>query len=196
MLKISVSVGTRLVKSLVIAIVEEFTNQIVKAIAKEIVKISAKQAGKSAGKSALMKVAVAGLIVGTVFGVVRLASGDPLGALGEIASGAASTIPGVGTAASIAIDAAMISRDLAVEVQRLQVRYKGLDSPKSALCLSSLHCTISISFCSFSCSGVCFNGLNLSISYIIVSQKGSNGNGKLRFFGRDYKLIEALQNTG
>ena len=29
--------------------------------------------------------------------------------------------------------------------------------------------------------------LKLSISDVIVSQKGSNGDGKLHFFGRDYK---------
>ena len=37
--------------------------------------------------------------------------GDALGALGEVASGAASIIPGIGTAVSTAIDVGMIARD-------------------------------------------------------------------------------------
>ena len=51
---------------------------------------------------------------------------------------------------------------------------------------SSLHCSISLSNCLFSYNGVCYNILKLSIIDVIVSQKGSNGNGKLHFFGRDY----------
>ena len=39
---------------------------------------------------------------------------------------------------------------------------------------SSLHCNISLSFCSLSYNGVCYNLLKLSVSDVIVSQKGSN----------------------
>ena len=52
--------------------------------------------------------------------------------------------------------------------------------------LSSLHWIISLSFCSFSYKGLCFVKLKLSVSDVIVSQKGSNGDRKLHFFGRDY----------
>ena len=45
--------------------------------------------------------------------------------------------------------------------------------------LSSLHCIISLSFCSFSYNGVCYDKLKLSVDDIIVSQKGSNGDRKL-----------------
>ena len=50
---------------------------------------------------------------------------------------------------------------------------------------SSLHCNVSPSFCSFLYNGVYFDGLKLSVSDVIVSQKGPNGDGKLRFFGQD-----------
>ena len=53
---------------------------------------------------------------------------------------------------------------------------------------SSLHCNFSLSFCSFSYNGVHFDGLKLSVNDVIVSQKESNGNGKLQFFGRDYNF--------
>ena len=36
---------------------------------------------------------------------------------------------------------------------------------------SSLHCNISLSFCLFSYNGIFFDGLNLSVSDVIVSQK-------------------------
>ena len=55
--------------------------------------------------------------------------------------------------------------------------------------ISSLHWIISLSFCLFSYNGVCQVVLKLSITDVIVSQKGSNGDGKLHFFGRDYILL-------
>ena len=55
---------------------------------------------------------------------------------------------------------------------------------KGAL-ISSLHCNISLSLCSFSYNGVCFGRLKLSADDTIVSQNGSNGDGKLQFYGRD-----------
>ena len=52
---------------------------------------------------------------------------------------------------------------------------------------SSLHWSISLLFCAFSYNGVCYLPLKLSVSDVIVSQKGFNGEEKLYFFGRDYK---------
>ena len=57
---------------------------------------------------------------------------------------------------------------------------------------SSLHCTFTLSFCSFSYNGVCYNGLEPSVSDIIVSQKSSKGDRKLLFFGWDYNFIHIL----
>ena len=57
---------------------------------------------------------------------------------------------------------------------------------------SSLHWLISLSFCLFLYNGVCYNQLKLSISYVIVIQKGSNGDGKLHFFGRDLYCVKSV----
>ena len=50
----------------------------------------------------------------------------------------------------------------------------------------SLHLSISLSFCSFLYNGVCWDVLKPSVSDVIVSQKSSNVDGKLQFFGPDY----------
>ena len=34
---------------------------------------------------------------------------------------------------------------------------------------------------------MCFHELKLSVYDVIVNQKGSNGDGKLQFFGQEYK---------
>ena len=57
---------------------------------------------------------------------------------------------------------------------------------------SSLHCIISLSICLFSFNGACYDALKLSVGDIILSQKGSNGDGKLHFFGRDYDFTLSL----
>jgi TP901 family phage tail tape measure protein len=82
-------------------------------------KLLGKGAGKSilkaGGKSLLKKIPGIGLIAGLGFGISRAMDGDWLGAAGEVASGAASMIPVVGTAASIALDAGLAARDIANE---------------------------------------------------------------------------------
>jgi hypothetical protein len=72
----------------------------------------AKMGGKFLGKSLLKKIPIVGALAGIGFGLSRLAEGDVLGAAGEVASGLAGTIPGVGTAASIGIDTALAARDM------------------------------------------------------------------------------------
>jgi hypothetical protein len=72
----------------------------------------AKTGGKFLGKSLLKKIPIVGALAGIGFGLSRLAEGDVLGAAGEVASGLAGTIPGVGTAASIGIDTALAARDM------------------------------------------------------------------------------------
>ncbi len=75
--------------------------------------------GKAAGKlgkiglgTILKKIPLLGLVAGGVLGLSRAAEGDWLGAAGELASGAARTIPGLGTAASLGIDGMLAARDL------------------------------------------------------------------------------------
>lgn len=71
----------------------------------------AKLGAKSLGKSVLKKIPVIGALAGIGFAMMRLSKGDVSGAALEAASGAAGTIPGAGTAASIGIDAALAARD-------------------------------------------------------------------------------------
>jgi hypothetical protein len=76
-------------------------------------KTIAKAVGKGVGKSLIKKVPLLGAVAGVAFGIERAMKGDWLGALGEVASGVASTVPGVGTAVSTGIDAALIAKDVA-----------------------------------------------------------------------------------
>ena len=88
-----------------------------KAASKTAVKKAAVKAGtKALGKSLLKKIPVIGLIAGLGFGVQRAMSGDFKGAALEVASGAASMVPGAGTAASIALDAGLAVRDVKTAV--------------------------------------------------------------------------------
>ena len=76
------------------------------------IKSIAKVGAKTLGKSLLKKIPVIGLLAGVGFGLQRLMKGDMAGAAMELASGAAGTIPGIGTAASIGIDTALAAKDM------------------------------------------------------------------------------------
>lgn len=86
---------------------------------KEASKGAAKAAGKSGakfglkalGKSALKKIPGLGILAGLGFGINSFINGDVVGGIGNIASGLLSSIPGIGTAASFALDAWLASRD-------------------------------------------------------------------------------------
>jgi hypothetical protein len=79
-------------------------------------KVAAKGVGKvgakAVGKSLLKKIPGVGLVAGGVFAAQRAMAGDWTGAGLELASGAAGTIPGVGTAASVGLDATLAARDM------------------------------------------------------------------------------------
>ena len=79
---------------------------------KALKKTAAKVAVKGVGKMALKKVPILGAVAGVAFGIERAMKGDWLGAIGEVASGTASIFPGVGTAVSAGIDAALIAKDV------------------------------------------------------------------------------------
>lgn len=88
-----------------------------KVVAKEgTEKIATKGAAKVIGK----KIPLIGLGFGAAFALGRAKEGDWLGAVGELASGAASTIPGLGTAASLGIDAALLGRDIKKDMDNSQ----------------------------------------------------------------------------
>ena len=88
-----------------------------KAATKALGKTAAKTGGKALLKSGLKKIPILGAVAGLGFGAQRALSGDWLGAAGEVASGAAGSIPGLGTAASVGIDAALAARDIYKETQ-------------------------------------------------------------------------------
>lgn len=67
--------------------------------------------GKAASKSLLKKIPGVGLVVGGGLAAGRAVAGDWGGAGLELLSGIASTIPGWGTAASVAIDAGLMAKD-------------------------------------------------------------------------------------
>jgi hypothetical protein len=83
-----------------------------KALGKIGGKVGLKGLGKGVGKSALKKIPGVSLLAGGGFAIQRAMQGDYVGALGELASGVVGTLPGVGTAASIGIDAALAGRDI------------------------------------------------------------------------------------
>lgn len=83
-----------------------------KAAGKTAGKIAGKAVAKATGKSLLKKIPLVGLGVGCYFAWDRIKQGDYAGALGEVASGAAACVPGVGTAVSVGIDVALGGRDV------------------------------------------------------------------------------------
>ncbi len=83
-----------------------------KAAGKAAAKTTAKIAGKATLKSILKKIPVVSLAAGCFFGYQRLKEGDWKGALGEVASGTLGCFPGIGTAASVAVDAGLAMRDI------------------------------------------------------------------------------------
>lgn len=81
-------------------------------VGKGLAKSGAKIGAKAVGKSLLKKIPIIGALAGIGFAISRAAKGDYVGAAMELASGAASIIPGIGTGVSVAIDAASAVRDL------------------------------------------------------------------------------------
>lgn len=78
------------------------------------VKEGAKVAGKFGAKSLIKKIPLIGALAGLGFGASRAMDGDWTGAGMEVASGIAGIVPGVGTAASLGIDGALLARDMGV----------------------------------------------------------------------------------
>jgi hypothetical protein len=75
-------------------------------------RVAEKATEKAALKIFAKKTPLLGLLFGLGFAAARAAEGDYKGASMEVASGALGTLPGVGTAASFAVDAAIVARDV------------------------------------------------------------------------------------
>ena len=105
-----------------------------KAAAKAGTKAATKAAAKGVGKSLLKKIPGLGAIAGLGFGIGRLCGRDADGKLsvgklsnwakagGELASGLASTIPVIGTAASAAIDGGLAYSDYKSDVDAAKTK--------------------------------------------------------------------------
>ena len=92
----------------------------VKAGTASVGKTAGKIGAKAVGKSLLKKIPIIGALAGVGFAISRAAKGDYAGAALELASGGASLIPGLGTAASVAIDAGLAARDISQGKSRSQ----------------------------------------------------------------------------
>ena len=76
------------------------------------IKSVAKIGGKALGKGLLKKIPFVGLGAGLLFAGQRMMAGDFKGAGLEMLSGVAGTVPGIGTAVSVGLDAALAAKDV------------------------------------------------------------------------------------
>ena len=83
-----------------------------KAASKAATKAATKGVLKGVGKSILKKIPGVSVLSGLWFAGKKALQGDWTGAAMEMGSGLLGTIPGIGTAASIAMDAAILARDV------------------------------------------------------------------------------------
>lgn len=113
------------------------------AIRKRVAKVSEKEAAHIVGK----KIPVVSTFVGIVCGITRAIDGDVAGALSEVASGVLADLPGLGTAASVAIDASLLTKDIVaairnekdhiefteLQIEELQLENKGIKDKLTSL---------------------------------------------------------------
>jgi hypothetical protein len=94
-------------------------------------KAIAKVGTKALGKGLLKKIPFVGLGAGLLFAGQRLMKGDFKGAMLEAASGIAGTIPGVGTAVSIGLDATLAAKDMGLlpDQKKAEEQASGLATP-------------------------------------------------------------------
>ena len=98
-------------------------------------KALAKVGGKALGKGLLKKIPFVGLGAGLLFAGQRLMAGDMKGALLEAASGIAGTIPGVGTAISVGLDATLAAKDMGIlpDQKKAEEQASGMTTPNAAI---------------------------------------------------------------
>ena len=93
------------------------TEKIGEKVAKTVVAKTAKKAvtkvaTKAVGKSVLKKIPLISLAAGAYFAYDRAKHGDWVGAAGELTSGTLGCFPGLGSAASVAVDTALAAKDI------------------------------------------------------------------------------------
>ena len=82
------------------------------AVGKAVTKTVAKAAGSAVGKSVIKKIPLVSAVAGCYFAWDRIKEGDWKGACGEVASGVAGCLPGLGTGISAAIDVGLAAKDI------------------------------------------------------------------------------------
>ena len=117
---------------------EDATNKILKTVAKEGGEQALETGSKLLVKNTVGKIPIASAVLGTGLAVKELMEGDVIGAIGEFTSGLAATIPGYGTAASVAIDAALLGRDIMAANETLTSLQADLDKEKQNLTTEEL----------------------------------------------------------
>lgn len=93
-------------------VARQASGDVAEVAAKEVGEKVGKEVAETAGKSLLKKIPGFGLIAGLAFGADRAMGGDFAGAGLEVLSGLVGTVPGLGTAGSVAIDATLAARDM------------------------------------------------------------------------------------
>ena len=83
-----------------------------KAASKVATKTAAKVGGKAVMKSIVKKIPFVSVVAGVGFGIERCLKGEWAQAGGEVLSGVLGCFPGVGTAASVAVDAGLMASDI------------------------------------------------------------------------------------
>ena len=83
-----------------------------KAVAKAGTKAVAKASSKAVFKSVIKKIPLVSAVAGVGFGIERCLKGEWKEAGGEVLSGVLGCFPGVGTAASVAVDAGLLYSDI------------------------------------------------------------------------------------
>ena len=123
--------GTKLVKGAKKASMALLKKGSKKIAAKVGGKAIAKVGAKALGKGLLKKIPFVGLGAGLLFAGQRLMAGDMKGAMLEAASGIAGTIPGVGTAISVGLDATLAAKDMGVlpDQKKAEQQTEGLSTP-------------------------------------------------------------------
>ena len=123
--------GTKLVKGASKAGTALLKKGAKKVAAKVGGKAIAKVGAKALGKGLLKKIPFVSLGAGLLFAGQRLMSGDFKGAMLEAASGIAGTIPGVGTAISVGLDATLAAKDMGVlpGQKEAEQQQSGIEAP-------------------------------------------------------------------
>ena len=103
----------------------------IKGAGKSLTSGVGKIAGKGLGKFGIKKIPFVGAIAGLGFAASRLMKGDGLGAIGEVASGLASIVPGIGTAVSATIDAGLMAKDISKASEKVVEKEGGVEGAQS-----------------------------------------------------------------